>query len=82
MESGNRSVEDLLHSIDHGLYIKNAWYTRFQDNRNAVFSTVPRDGIFRVENGEIAGRISGVRISDSFGKIIKNISGVSSELKM
>ena len=81
MESGNRSVEELLHSIDHGLYIKNAWYTRFQDNRNAVFSTVPRDGIFRVENGEIAGRISGVRISDSFGKIIKNISGVSSELK-
>ena len=81
MENGNKAVDSMIQSIDKGLYIKNAWYTRFQDNRNAVFSTVPRDGIFKVENGEIKGRISGVRISDSFGKIINNITDVSKELK-
>ncbi len=80
-EGGNRSVEDIIQSIDSGMYIKNAWYTRFQDNRNAVFSTVPRDGIFVVERGEIVGRITGIRISDSFSRIIKNISETSRERK-
>lgn len=81
VKPGNSSVDSMISSMDRGLFIKNAWYTRFQDNRNAVFSTVPRDGIFVVEHGEIVGRIRGVRIADSFSNIINNIDSVSAERK-
>lgn len=81
IKAGNMPKDDMISSLDHGLFIKNAWYTRFQDDRNAVFSTVPRDGIFLVEHGDIVGRIRGVRIADSFEKVINNIDSVSVERK-
>ncbi|MGC8514960.1 MAG: metallopeptidase TldD-related protein [Thermoplasmata archaeon] len=76
---GEESVDDMLHEMNHGLFIKNAWYTRFQDYRNGIFSTVPRDGIFTVENGEITGSIRGIRISDAIPRILMNIEQISRE---
>lgn len=79
LQPGSRSYEKILSEMDNGLFIKNAWYTRFQDERNGVFSTVPRDGIFMVKNGEITGSIRGIRISDSVPNILKNTAEISSE---
>jgi|YelNatPaOPRAMG01_1025707.scaffolds.fasta_scaffold00551_17 PmbA protein len=76
---GKEKFDDMLHEMKHGLFIKNAWYTRFQDYRNGIFSTVPRDGIFTVENGEITGSIRGIRISDSIPGILMHIEGISKE---
>ncbi len=78
---GKSSIEDMISEIDRGLVINNAWYTRFQDYRNGVFSTVPRDGVYLVKNGEIMGRVSGIRISDSVPDFLKNISHISREKK-
>ena len=78
---GKSSIEDMISEIDRGLVINNAWYTRFQDYRNGVFSTVPRDGVYLVKNGEIMGRVSGIRISDSVPDFLKNISRISRERK-
>ena len=78
---GKSSIEDMISEINRGLVINNAWYTRFQDYRNGVFSTVPRDGVYLVKNGEIMGRVSGIRISDSVPDFLKNISHISREKK-
>lgn len=78
---GKSSIEEMISEIDRGLVINNAWYTRFQDYRNGVFSTVPRDGVYLVKNGEIMGRVSGIRISDSVPDFLKNISHISRERK-
>lgn len=78
---GNRKFMDMLSSMGEGLFINNAWYTRFQDYRNGVFSTVPRDGVFYVRDGRIQETWSGIRISDSFLNILSNIRGLSSERK-
>ncbi len=78
---GSRSYWDMLSGIKDGLFINNAWYTRFQDYRAGAFSTVPRDGVFRIRNGEIAESLSGIRISDSIPEILRNISEVSRETK-
>jgi PmbA protein len=81
VEPGNEDVDDMIASTKRGLYIVNTWYTRFQDYREGVLSTIPRDGIFYIENGEIKESWSGIRISDSLLKIFKNIEGVSRETK-
>lgn len=78
---GGRSFHDMLSGIKDGLFINNTWYTRFQDYRNGVFSTVPRDGVFRIHDGEIVESWSGIRISESVLNILQNVREVSSEAK-
>ena len=78
---GTRKFKDMISEIKDGLFINNAWYTRFQDYRNGVFSTVPRDGVFHIKDGGIDESWSGIRISDSFLNILSNIKDISSERK-
>lgn len=78
---GSSGTEQILSEMDEGLYIRNCWYTRYQDYRNGVFSTVPRDGVFYVKNGEIAGTVKGIRISDSIPNVLANVDQISSDTK-
>jgi PmbA protein len=78
---GKKSIEEIMLEMDEGLLINNCWYTRYQDYRNAVFSTVPRDGVFYVKNGEIQGLVSGIRISDSIPNVLRNVADISRETK-
>jgi PmbA protein len=78
---GRTKLSDMISGMKNGLLIENCWYTRFQDYRNGIFSTVPRDGVFLVQNGAIKGDLSGIRISDSFRNILSNIEEISSETK-
>lgn len=77
---GKRSMEDIIADIDKGIYIANTWYTRFQDRRGGDFSTIPRDGIFYIENGEIKEAWKGIRISENIINMLKNIRELSSEV--
>lgn len=81
VEPGKDSFESMLSDIKDGLFINNSWYTRFQDYRNGVFSTVPRDGIFRIKNGEIMETWTGIRISESVLNVLQNVRSLSKETK-
>ncbi len=59
--------------IKNGIYITNTWYTRFQNYAAGDFSTIPRDGIFMIENGEITNPIKNIRISENILNMLKNI---------
>lgn len=78
---GKASPQTLLAEMDEGLWINNCWYTRYQDYRNGIFSTVPRDGVFYVKNGEVVGTVKGIRISDSVPSILQNVNAIASDSK-
>ena len=59
--------------IKKGIYITNTWYTRFQNYATGDFSTIPRDGIFMIENGELTHPIKNIRISENILNMLKNI---------
>jgi PmbA protein len=77
VEGGQADDETLLGELDDGIYITNNWYTRFQDYRTGDFSTVCRDGLFRVEGGEITQPFKGLRISENLPRLLKNVSVLS-----
>ena len=79
IEKGHLDEEKMLHELDNGIYITNNWYTRFQDYRAGDFSTVCRDGLFRVKAGRIIQSLKGLRISDNLPRILKNISALSNK---
>jgi PmbA protein len=80
LKEGNISEDELLGQVKHGLVVTNTWYTRFQNFATGDFSTIPRDGIFLIKNGKIAGAVKDIRISDNMINIIKNVVGIGKHI--
>lgn len=78
LEKGDISKEKLFEGFN-GLYITNVWYTRFQNYLTGDFSTIPRDGIFLIKNGEIIKSIKDIRISDNLQRMLENVSSISNK---
>lgn len=79
LKSGKNSKESLFKDVRNGLYITNIWYTRFQNYLTGDFSTIPRDGIFLIKNGEIVKSLKGIRISDNLQRILLNVIKISNK---
>lgn len=79
MNAGDLSREALFEEVKRGLYLTNTWYTRFQNYEKGDFSTIPRDGIFFVEKGEIKQSLKDLRLSDNALTLLNNIVGISKE---
>jgi PmbA protein len=79
MGAGNLSKDELFKDVKRGLYLTNTWYTRFQNSAKGDFSTIPRDGIFLVEKGEMTQSLKDLRVSDNVLTMLGNISAISKE---
>ena len=79
MDAGGMSKEELFREVKEGLYLTNTWYTRFQNYAKGDFSTIPRDGIFEIEEGEIKKSLKDLRVSDNVLTMLGNIAAVSKD---
>ncbi len=77
VEPGGKTFEEMLSGIDEGIYVTNDWYLRYQNYRRGDFSTIPRDGIFRIKNGQINNPVRDLRISDNMLRVFQNIRELS-----
>ncbi|MFH1211670.1 MAG: TldD/PmbA family protein [Candidatus Woesearchaeota archaeon] len=81
VQKGDFKKEELIKDVKKGLYITNLWYTRFQNYAAGDFSTIPRDGMFYIENGKIKHPIKEIRISDNLINIMKNVKALAKDVK-
>jgi len=79
LDAGNMSSEEMFSEVKRGLYLTNTWYTRFQNYATGDFSTIPRDGMFLIEEGEIKESWKDIRLSDNVVKMLNNIVGISKD---
>jgi PmbA protein len=79
MNLGDMGREGLFKEVKRGLYLTNTWYTRFQNYAKGDFSTIPRDGIFLIEKGEVKQSLKDLRISDNILSLLGNVAGISKE---
>ncbi len=76
--------DSLIGEMKRGVLITGTWYTRFDNEENGDFSTVPRNMAIYVENGEPKFAIRqmnvssavGIRIHDNMLRMIRNIEAV------
>lgn len=76
IEPGDMDEEELLRELRRGILVNNNWYTRYHNFVEGVFSTVLRDAILVVENGEIKGAVRRMRIADTVANLINNIEAL------
>lgn len=74
---GDKTLEDLIRSVDRGIYVTNDWYLRYQNYATGDFSTIPRDAMFLIRNGQIEKPIRELRISDNMLHILQNVSSLT-----
>lgn len=79
MLPGSKSADKLFSSVDKGLYVTNIWYTRYQNYVTGDFSTIPRDSIMLIENGEVTTPVRDLRISENMRTLYQRIAALSSE---
>ena len=76
---GDSAYDEMLKEMKRGLVLTSNWYTRFKNYRSGEFSTVPRDGAYLVEGGEVAGPVKGMRVGDDLLRLFSSVRLLSRE---
>ena len=66
MRPGDQSTDELITSVNFGLYVTRFYYTRLAHNRGCVMTGMTRDGTFLIENGEITSPVKNLRFTQSY----------------
>ena len=78
---GDSTLQEMIEdSQKPTIYLTSNWYTRFTSQAEGTFSTIPRDGSFLIENGEIKQSIRKIRLSDNLLRMSANISAMGKKL--
>ncbi|MHA1462360.1 MAG: TldD/PmbA family protein [Candidatus Heimdallarchaeota archaeon] len=79
---GNQSFDEIVaDSKKPTIYVTSNWYTRYTNMLEGEFSSIPRDGMFLIEDGEIKKPVRKLRIADNLLRMSKNISAIGSDRK-
>jgi len=79
VKPGDRSRDEIFSEVKDGLWLTNTWYTRYQSYVTGDLSTIPRDGIFHIRNGEVVEAWKDIRVTDNLLHMMKNIVALGDE---
>lgn len=82
MALGTAATEDLIASTRRGLYITRFWYTRLVHPRDCTITGMTRDGVFMIENGELAYPVKNLRFTQSYLQALADVEAIGSEKRL
>jgi predicted Zn-dependent protease len=65
LSPGEQSLEEMVGSVDYGIYITHFWYINFLNPMQTMVTGTTRDGTFLIENGKVSRPIANMRIKQS-----------------
>lgn len=80
VEKGDSSLEEMISEVKNGILVTNNWYTRLQNHVEGTFSTITRDALFYIKDGEIERPWKKLRIVDSLPRLLQNIYLIGNKL--
>jgi predicted Zn-dependent protease len=80
LSGGEASTEDLIRGVEKGVLITRFWYIRSLDPQTILMTGLTRDGVFRIERGEIAGPVNNFRFNESPVTMLKNAEAIGREM--
>lgn len=72
IENGTKSDDELIQSIDNGIYINNLFYNNFVNAPEGLCTGLTKDGLFKIENGELTDSLKNMRWTDKILSIFGN----------
>ncbi|HLE16595.1 MAG TPA: metallopeptidase TldD-related protein, partial [Anaerolineales bacterium] len=80
--NGGSSLEEMIRSTERGLYITRFWYTRLVHPRDCVVTGMTRDGVFLIENGELAYPVKNLRFTQSYVQALAEVQAAGRETRL
>jgi predicted Zn-dependent protease len=77
MAGGKGTLEELIKGTKKGVLVTSLWYIRSVDPQTLLYTGLTRDGVFWVENGEIAYPVNNFRWNESPVAVLKKIEAMS-----
>ena len=74
---GTGSIDDLVAGMDDGLLVTCFWYIREVDPQTLLLTGLTRDGVYKVERGEIVGVVNNFRWNESPIDLLRRFSHAS-----
>ncbi len=74
---GSGTEADLVAGMDDGLLLTCLWYIREVDPQTLLLTGLTRDGVYRVEGGEITGAVNNYRFNESPVDLLARFSHAS-----
>jgi predicted Zn-dependent protease len=69
--------QDLVAGVQDGLLVTCLWYIREVDPQTLLLTGLTRDGVYRVEGGEVTGVVNNFRFNESPVDLLRRFSGAS-----
>lgn len=76
MDGGDASTDDLIAKVQKGLLVTRFWYIRYVDPMKLLLTGMTRDGIYRIEDGKVAGAALNMRFNESPLRMLANVAGI------
>ena len=73
----HRTLAELIADTGRGVYVANTWYLRMVAEMDGTITGMTRDGVFRIENGKLAGPLLNLRWHENPFRVLSAVSGVS-----
>jgi predicted Zn-dependent protease len=82
MEGGNRSLEELIGSVQRGVLVTRFWYIRFVDPMKLLLTGMTRDGLFLIEDGQITRGLKNMRFNESPLRCLERVSALGRQTRV
>ncbi|MSQ37864.1 MAG: TldD/PmbA family protein [Chloroflexi bacterium] len=82
LEAGERSREELIRGVKRGVLVTRFWYTRWVHQLRTIVTGMTRDGVFAIEDGEIAYPVKNFRFTQSYHEALASVQGVGKDLSL
>ena len=73
LSGGSKSEEELIESVDNGVYISNLFYNNYVNPPEGSCTGLTKDGLFEIKNGQVTDSLKNFRWTDSLVSIFKNV---------
>ena len=77
VDGSTGSTDDLVAGMERGLLLTCLWYIREVDPQTLLLTGLTRDGVYLVENGEVAGAVNNFRFNESPVSLLDRFSRAS-----
>jgi predicted Zn-dependent protease len=82
MEGGESSLEEMIKSVQRGIYVTRFHYSNVVEPMKAVITGMTRDGTFLIKGGEITKPVKNLRFTESILKALSQVTAISKERRI
>jgi predicted Zn-dependent protease len=80
--SGDATLEEMIRTTEHGVYVTRFHYTRPVDPMHVVITGMTRHGTFLIEKGEIAHPVKNLRFTQSYLEALNHLDSISRDTRL